>query len=161
LDPSVQRVESALTQLVRRIHRVELHSPTRSHRLERSAYLVLVRLYDHGPQRLSELAAAFELDLSTVSRQVRSLDASGLIVREADTSDRRASILRLTEDGRQAMYRTRALRRGRLRNVLANWPSEDVATFAELLERFGADCKTADVQSLSRSIEAEYSETRD
>lgn len=153
MDTPVQRVESALTQMVRRIHRVELYRRNTSQRLERTAYQVLAKLFDQGPQRLSALAAVLELDMSTVSRQVRSLEDSGLLVREVDPSDRRASILRLTAAGSEAMHRTRRLRRGVMRNVLSSWPSEDVATFADLLERFGADWRETDVEALMRDFE--------
>lgn len=153
MDSSIQRVESALTKLGRRVHRVELYHSHGSQRLERSAYNVLVRLYDHGPQRLSELAAAFELDASTVSRQVRTLNASGLLQREPDPSDQRASLLQLTSAGQDALELTRARRRGVLRTVLSAWPSHDVTTFARLLEQFEADWLSDDMQALLRGAE--------
>lgn len=148
MDSSVQRVESALTQMARRIQKVQLYRTDSSQRLERSAYAVLVRLFDHGPQRLSEVAAAFDLDLSTVSRQVRALEDSGLLMRETDPRDRRANILRLTAAGGEAMHRTRSLRRGVVRNLLESWPDRDVEMFADLLERFDAGLQATDVRSL-------------
>ena len=153
MDPSIQRVETSLTTMARRLQRVELYRRGSAQPLERTQYVALQRLYDQGPLRLSELATALELDVSTVSRLVRVLEGSGLLHREADPSDRRASILRLTAAGSEAMHRTRAIRRGAVRDLLASWPANDVAAFADLLERFDADWQAADIPALLRDLE--------
>lgn len=153
MDESTRRVEEALTRMVRRIDRVYLYRDRGSQLLERSAYLVLSRLFDHGPQRMSELAAVYELDISTVSRQVQSLEANGLLVRDPDPSDRRANLLGLTEAGLAAIKRTRQLRRGVLRRLLKSWSSADVADFARLLERLESEWQSTDVLSLLREPE--------
>jgi DNA-binding MarR family transcriptional regulator len=81
--------------------------------LERSAYGIITKLADEGAQRLGALATAFDLDPSTITRQVQALEELGMTTRKTDSTDRRASILDLTDAGRQALERTRSYRRQR------------------------------------------------
>ena len=55
--------------------------------------------------------------------------------RRPDDEDRRASILDLTEEGTTVLAHTRAYRRQRLEELLADWPGEDREEFARLLSR--------------------------
>lgn len=107
--------------------------------LERSAYALMVRLRDEGPQRASVLASGLGLDLSTVSRQVSGLVEDGYVVKTADPHDGRASVLALSRTGRSLVERCRAARRGQLRDLLASWDETDVATLARLLCHLNAD----------------------
>ena len=61
----------------------------------------MCKLADEGPQRLGALAQAFGLDPSTITRQVQALEEIGIAGRKTDPSDRRASILDLTPEGRR------------------------------------------------------------
>jgi DNA-binding MarR family transcriptional regulator len=69
--------------------------------LPHSAQLIVVRLRAAGPANVSELAEMLQLDRSTVSRQVRPLQAQGL-VRPAPPTDRRANRLELSPTGDRA-----------------------------------------------------------
>jgi DNA-binding MarR family transcriptional regulator len=60
---------------------------------------VLQSLRDSGPTRLGDLAARLHLAQSTVSSLVALLVADGLLAREVDPRDRRASVLELTDAG--------------------------------------------------------------
>ena len=131
-----QRIEQQLTMLFRRAQRVHIMGSHADIELDRSAYAILCRLDDEGPQRLGALASAFGLDPSTITRQVQSLERAGLAVRSTDKRDRRVSLLSLTDAGLHAVQTTRAHRRSQLNQVLADWPQDDVDRFAELLERF-------------------------
>lgn len=136
VDAPAARVERELTQLVRRAQRVHLHGDEGPQPLERAAYTILGRLYDGGSCRLGALAESFGVTPSTVSRQVQALVSLGLVRREADPEDGRACRLELTAHGRDALTRTRALRRRMVRGLLATWSEQDVACFARLLEQF-------------------------
>ena len=138
----LEQVEEELTLLVCRAQRVHLHDEGGDPwLLERSAYNVLGRVHDEGVVRLSELAATFMLDVSTVSRQVAALQAAGLIRRDPDPSDGRAALLTVTPTGRDVLQRTRAQRRRILHDVLAGWPIQEVELFAGLLTKFNADLR--------------------
>jgi DNA-binding MarR family transcriptional regulator len=104
--------------------------------LDGAAYGLLALLQDLGPLRASELVLRLGLDKSTVSRQVASLVALGLAIREADPADGRAQVLRTSEEGTARLTRIREARRARWEADLADWPTEDVARLGDLLARF-------------------------
>lgn len=70
----------------------------------------LAQLDDLGALRIGDLAKADGCTQPTASTAVQKLEAMGLVVREADPSDGRASVITLTEEGREAIARTRAAR---------------------------------------------------
>jgi DNA-binding MarR family transcriptional regulator len=55
--------------------------------------------------------------------------------RTADPVDGRAQVLAASPEGSARLARIRAARRSRWAADLADWPTEDVATLAELLAR--------------------------
>lgn len=130
-----ERVEWALTVLVRRADQVYIQSEEGTRPLERAAYLILGRLFDSGPCRLGDLADASMVTSSTISRQVSGLVAAGYIQKEFDDLDRRACQLSLTERGEAALRDTRAKRREIVRTLLSTWADEDITKFADLLDR--------------------------
>jgi DNA-binding MarR family transcriptional regulator len=134
-----QQIEQQLTMLFRRAQRVHIMGSQAGVDLDRSAYAILCRLDDEGPQRLGALATVFGLDPSTITRQVQSLERAGLAERSTDAHDRRVSLLALTDSGLDAIHATRQHRRGQLNELLSDWPDEDVHAFATLLERFNGN----------------------
>jgi DNA-binding MarR family transcriptional regulator len=108
-------------------------------RLDRSAFPLLRRIGEHDGVRLSDLADQMDVDVSTMSRQVRTLERGRLVVRQADAADARASLFTLTPRGERALERLRQARLEILGEVLADWSPKDRAQFAPLLERFAAD----------------------
>jgi DNA-binding MarR family transcriptional regulator len=127
-----------MTVLLRRVQRIHLSTQVGEVALERSAYGIMCKLADEGPQRLGALATAFGLDPSTITRQVQALEEIGLASRETDPADRRASILDLTPNGRDVLERTREHRREVLRTALADWSEADLTDFGRLLKEFNA-----------------------
>ncbi|MGW8380165.1 MarR family transcriptional regulator [Streptomyces sp. ODS28] len=104
--------------------------------LEAAAYGLLVRLEDAGPQRATDLAEYFGIGKATISRQLRALDALGLITRSPDPGDGRASVLTLTDEGRERFTRVREARRAEYVRRLAAWDRGEIAELARLLHRF-------------------------
>ncbi|BBA98070.1 putative MarR family transcriptional regulator [Actinacidiphila reveromycinica] len=101
--------------------------------------LLLGRLTEGGPRRATDLAADTLLDLSTVSRQIRSLVERGLVERRPDPEDGRGALLSPTGQGLAAVERYRAQRDQKLADALASWPSRDRREFGRLLARFNDD----------------------
>ncbi|WP_092657330.1 MarR family winged helix-turn-helix transcriptional regulator [Actinopolymorpha singaporensis] len=66
----------------------------------RSRRALLQVLAEHSPARTGDLAARQRLAPSTVSTLVGQLRAAGLITREVDPRDRRASVVTPTDAGR-------------------------------------------------------------
>jgi DNA-binding MarR family transcriptional regulator len=130
------QIEQQLTILLRRTQRIHLATAHGDVEIDRSGYGIMCRLLDDGPQRLGALAHSFGLDPSTITRQVQSLEQSGWVARRADPSDRRASLLDVTPDGRDVLTETRERRRRWLRHALVDWPEHDLVEFGRLLEQF-------------------------
>ena len=138
MDTANQQIEQQMTVLLRRVQRIHLSTTVGDVNLERSAYGIMCKLADEGPQRLGALATSFGLDPSTITRQVQALEEIGLADRRTDPSDRRASILDLTENGRDVLDQTRARRRDKLQEALADWSESDLTDFGRLLKEFNA-----------------------
>lgn len=111
--------------------------------IDRSAIMLLKTLAMHGPRRSSELATAVHSDPSTVSRQVAGLVRDGLVERQADPEDGRASVLVPTERGLELLAEQRRRLGLALAQVVRNWEPGDVSRFLELLERFVMDHERA------------------
>ena len=136
------QIEQQLTILLRRTQRIHLATAQGDVEIDRSAYGIMARLVDEGPQRLGALAQSFGLDPSTITRQVQSLEQSGWVAREADPHDRRAALLDLTPEGREVFLDTRQRRRAWLRSALDEWPEQDLQEFGRLLEQFNGSVES-------------------
>jgi DNA-binding MarR family transcriptional regulator len=129
-------IEQQLTILLRRVQRIHFSTSAGDVEMDRSAYGILCRLVDEGPQRLGSLAHAFGLDPSTITRQVQSLEHTGWVARHSDPTDRRAALLDVTDDGRQVLMATRDRRREWLRFTLRDWTPDEMDQFGRLIEKF-------------------------
>jgi DNA-binding MarR family transcriptional regulator len=101
--------------------------------LDRPALMLLFGAVEHGPVRPSALADSLHLDLSTVSRQVAGLENSGWVARERDPDDRRAFLVRATDEGRRVLSANLAARRALLKDLLTDWSEGERLEFARLL----------------------------
>lgn len=107
--------------------------------LDLAGWPLLHTLQRYGELRLSDLATKVQLDASTVSRQVKQLEDRGMLERTGDPDDRRAALVRATDDGVQALEQGRQRRRDQIARVLADWPEADVRAFAAFATRFTDD----------------------
>ena len=133
-------LERSLTQVARAMLRLGVPQTalTDGHVIDRAGYWLLVRVSDHAPVRLSDLADSVELDLSTVSRQTRDLVAAGLLVKVRDPLDGRASLLSLSDRGRAVLDSVSEARRQVLDEAIAEWTDEERNALASGLLRLGA-----------------------
>ncbi|HEU4975792.1 MAG TPA: MarR family transcriptional regulator [Baekduia sp.] len=86
--------------------------------LSRTSASVLTTLCD-GPRRITELATAQSVAQPTMTVAVQRLEARGLVVRERDPRDRRATNVAITDLGRETLARRRATRAALLDERLA------------------------------------------
>jgi DNA-binding MarR family transcriptional regulator len=137
---SIETMSRELVQLVRGLR--ELHSAVTAasrHPIDASGAAVLGRLGELGPVRLSTLATALSLDISTVSRQVPVLERQGWVARKRDPEDQRAQLLDLTPSGHDALAEVRRSRAEVLTRLLPDWTDQDMDAFAAQLHRFNDD----------------------
>jgi DNA-binding MarR family transcriptional regulator len=64
-------------------------------------YGILAKLKRGGPMSINALAAELVMDRTTLGRNIQPLERDGLIAIDADPSDRRSKVLRLTKTGDQ------------------------------------------------------------
>jgi DNA-binding MarR family transcriptional regulator len=132
-------LERSLTQVARAILRLDVpeHALPDGASIGRTGYWLLVRVSDVGPIRLSDLAGTVELDLSTISRKIRDLVASGLIARTPDPADGRAALLSLTDQGIAVLEAVSESRRQVLAQAIAEWTDEERNALASGVLRLG------------------------
>jgi DNA-binding MarR family transcriptional regulator len=126
------RLHSAAIHLLRWLRREDAPSGLSAPRLSALSVVVM-----GGPLTLGALAAAEQVRPPTMSRLVDALEAEGLVVREADPDDGRATRVRATARGARLLAEGRARRVRTLADALAALPAADRATLAraaELLE---------------------------
>ena len=82
-----------------------------------SALSIVHTLYVRGPSRLSDLLATERIKQSALSSAVSKLARDGLVLREPDPDDGRASVLRLTDAGIALVRRRHATRVDGLRRL--------------------------------------------
>jgi DNA-binding MarR family transcriptional regulator len=106
--------------------------------INRTGHWLMVRVSESAPIRLSEIADSVELDLSTISRQVRDLVGAGLLAKVPDPADGRAALLSLTEQGAAVLEAVSEARRQVLAEAIADWSDEERNALATGLLRLGA-----------------------
>lgn len=112
------------------------HPDGRRDALDRSAMILLARLIAEGPMTVAELADAFDLDISTIHRQLAAAMKNGLILRIDDPAGGAARQHRPTAEGRRRYEEELATRRAYVDRVVADWPAEDRHAFTAYLRRF-------------------------
>ena len=157
-DPAVDphqafvRLEREIGLLLRRARAISTRLAAELHPdLDGAAYGLLALLADAGPLRASDLVARLGLDKSTVSRQVASLVALGMVDREPDPADGRAQVLRPSAEGAARLAGIREARRARWEADMSGWPADDVATLGELLARLNRIGEAREAQTVQES----------
>lgn len=111
--------------------------------LERSLFPLLIGVERVGPLALVDLAQRVGRDYTTVSRQVSRLEALGLVVREANSVDRRVRKVRITPQGKRMTDRLDAARQRIGRRIFEAWEPRDVDALLRLMRKF-ADALNAE-----------------
>lgn len=127
-----------LVRVTKLLHVAKAQAPRKHPQVDPMAYPLLFNL-TREPMRVSALADAVHVDVSTVSRQVSTLVDLGLVERGPDPDDRRAQALSVTEEGEALMLAIREGRERWLRELLAEWSDDDVRQFSDHLARFASD----------------------
>lgn len=102
--------------------------------VETAAFSCLFTLADQ-PMRSGELAEHLLADPSTVSRHIATLVRLGYVRREADPRDGRATILVLTESGREQVRAVREHRKQVFDEMLGDFTNDEVAELTRLMGR--------------------------
>ena len=146
---STQRIDAStlaadLRSVIGKLKR-RLREQTNSWDLTPSQVGVLLRLESGGPATVSGLARAEGMRPQSMSALVATLEAAGLLTAAPDPTDKRQSLLSLSQTYRTRVRADRAARQDRLARVLeAHLSSRERAQLAaavELLKRLAEDLK--------------------
>ncbi|MEV4926324.1 MarR family winged helix-turn-helix transcriptional regulator [Streptomyces roseoverticillatus] len=118
---------------VARAHRSTAGNLLRRLGLYAGQELLMMRLWDAGPQRQSELIKLLGLDPSTVTRMVQRLEQAGLVTREPCAADRRAVVVATTEAGEALRKEVGQVWQELEERTLAGLGDEDRSELARLL----------------------------
>ncbi len=111
--------------------------------IEAASYGIIFRLLSDGPMRSGALAELLYSDASTISRQAAALVKRGIIERRADPADGRASVLAVTDAGRELAASLRQRRNAMLDTMLSHWSDEEREQLATVMRRFVDDYEQA------------------
>ncbi|MFE4540028.1 MarR family winged helix-turn-helix transcriptional regulator [Streptomyces scopuliridis] len=104
--------------------------------INETTYPVLSGLARTGPRSAAVLATEIGIDRSVTSRHASRLEAAGLLRREPDPSDRRATLLVLTPDGERVVEVMRRRLARAVGDYLATWDPAEAGAFVASLSRF-------------------------
>ncbi|KQP25688.1 MULTISPECIES: MarR family winged helix-turn-helix transcriptional regulator [unclassified Aeromicrobium] len=122
MQPDVPRLAQALRELVSVVSR-----ETASHRLSRTAAGTLSALERRGPSRISDLTRLEAVGQPAMTGLVQRLEASGLVSRTSDPSDRRATLVAVTDAGRDALAERRRQQDAIVAARVARLPPDQLA----------------------------------
>jgi DNA-binding MarR family transcriptional regulator len=98
-----------------------------------SLWSALASVEQDGPMRIGELAERERVSAPTATRLVAALEERGLVTREVGEDDRRASFVRVTTAGVEALAATRRARTAVLATRLAALDGRDLARLLDAL----------------------------
>ncbi|MEV6118314.1 MarR family transcriptional regulator [Streptomyces sp. NPDC052109] len=100
------------------------------------AYSLLSEMAERDGTRAGELVGLYNLNKSTISRQVTALQRAGLVVREADPDNPRGQLLHPSDRGRELLALADALMRREVDARTEGWSPDEVRTLRTLLARY-------------------------
>lgn len=137
-----EQIQGAVERLLRlqqsrRVHG-ELMTAARA-QLSQPSVVLLTRIRAEGSPTIGDLARVTHMDMSLVSRELRKLEADGLVSRAADASDGRVTRIALTPRGRGLVRRLTRVRDRHIEETFSGWSAEDMRSLAALMNRFVDD----------------------
>ncbi|MFT5172508.1 MAG: MarR family transcriptional regulator for hemolysin [Gammaproteobacteria bacterium] len=117
--------------------------------LTRSQWWVLTHLFRHDGITQSELAEWLEIERPTLGRLLDRLEANGWVKREADTQDRRAKRIFLTNEVNPAMRAMRTIAAGVRSDALLGLNPDEQEAFVDTLLTIKANLSKHNNSSIS------------
>ncbi|NJP46023.1 MarR family winged helix-turn-helix transcriptional regulator [Actinacidiphila epipremni] len=124
--PAARALTDAVTRL-RRALRASIRSEYPWEQLPMAQVELLQVLGENSPARVGDLAARQRLAASTVSGLIGQMITSGLVAREVDPADRRASVVTLTDAGREQLDAWTQAHERRMEGALSSLSAADRA----------------------------------
>jgi DNA-binding MarR family transcriptional regulator len=107
--------------------------------------LILLELEMAGPSTQAQLAVASGYEPPTITLSVRQLEEAGLVVRGPSSSDRRATVVELSEQGRALLPRLKAAWRRVAEQTVAELSATTVDQLTDVLADLASSLTAVDV----------------
>ena len=133
MDSDVRRIAASLVKLQKQLNAGLAHHPEMPVTLPQLMLLNLA--HHHGSCRLTELAERIEVKPSAVTVMVDRLEKRGFVRRVQDPGDRRAVLVEVTAEGREALRKAGELRSELLARFMDRLEPAEGRKLADLLER--------------------------
>lgn len=92
-------------------------------------------LMRHGPMRLSELSEHLHIAPRSTTEVVDALESRGLAARRPDPHDRRATLVELTDAGREVMGSVKRAQNAQARELFSGLSARDRSELARVLHK--------------------------
>lgn len=135
-------LSSALLR-VARLHRLLAAQLFREVGLHPGQELVMMQLWDQGPQRPADLVRVLGSDAATMTRTVQRLERAGFVRRGACDGDRRAILVESTPAGSAVHARVEALWTQLEAAAVGDLSPDELGTLVGLLDRVEANVAAA------------------
>lgn len=139
-----QRLNEAITAVTRfggSQRLAAVHAAKSGIPLSMTAVNVLRQLEAAGPMPMTELAERCHLVLPPLSRAVLALEEQGFTARSRNPRDARSTLVRLTEQGREALARFAEANAELLDSALNSWSDEELSDLADAMLRLVTDLR--------------------
>jgi DNA-binding MarR family transcriptional regulator len=104
----------------------------------------------HGPMRISDVAERLAVDISVASRQLSALIDAGYVEREPNPDDRRAWLVKTTDDGHRVLAESHRRMVHGFGQALGDWSLDEVSALADGLDRLTDDFASASVSAAAK-----------
>lgn len=128
-----------------RLSAASLASRVQAQRMLKSAgelsiteWRVLWDLAEAGPLTVTEMAAIQRTDHALISRAIPGMVRKGYVTTRPGQSDRRQSMIALTDFGREVFQKTSVVMSARRAALSRTFSDDEMQTFIELIDRFEA-----------------------
>jgi DNA-binding MarR family transcriptional regulator len=109
--------------------------------IDQVLFPLLVTIGRCGPSGVVELADHLGRDYTTVSRQIKRLNALGLAQKQPAEHDKRISEVTLTEQGKALTSSIDDARQTLMNALFADWPEDDVKALFRLVRNYAEGVK--------------------
>lgn len=100
-----------------------------------SRYELLSQLYNTDEINQSTLQKAVNIDGAAITRHLKQLETSGMVIRRRNPDDNRVIFVSLTEEGRKRIVEYRKENKGFVKQMLQDFTTEEVDALSDMLER--------------------------
>ncbi len=121
------------------------------HNVSLPMYRALVALLGHDDQRLGDLSALSDIEMSTLSRLVGTMQTRRLVTRRRSGKDARAVRIRITEQGRALADKLLSAAEDYENDMTRGIPQREVQALKRALDRVGETVDSLAEQTSPRS----------